>query len=136
MTKPSPVPDEVSKPFWDACNEHKLKVQQCTACNRLQHPPEAACKQCGSKEKLGWKEMSGKGTIHGYCVSYDSRVMMLQEIQPFNLAVISLDDAPEILMLSHLPGSATHDVPTAGKVEVVFEPTYNGQLIAEWQVIK
>ena len=79
--------------------------------------------------------MSGRGKIHGYCVSHDSRVMMLQEIQPFNLAVIELEDAPEIKMLSHLPGTPTDNIPVGATVEVEFEPTYNGQKIAEWKVI-
>lgn len=133
--KPSPVPNEVSKPFWDACNEGRLVVQRCTICDRRQHPPQAACADCGSKENLEFGEMSGDGTIHGYLVSHDSRVMMLQKIQPFNLAVIQLDDDPEILMLSHLPGTPSDDVPVGAAVHVEFEETFNGQKVAEWRVV-
>jgi len=79
--------------------------------------------------------MSGDGTIHGYLVSHDSRVMMLQKIQPFNLAVIQLDDDPEILMLSHLPGTPSDDVPVGAAVHVEFEETFNGQKVAEWRVV-
>ena len=43
MPKPIPVGDEVSKPFWDACNEKRLVVQNCTACNRKQYPPQERC---------------------------------------------------------------------------------------------
>ena len=132
--KPSPVPDEVSKPFWDACNEGRLVVQSCTECVWLQHPPQKACASCGS-ENMEFKQMSGRGKIHGYLISHDSRVMMLQEIQPFNLAVIELEDAPEIKMLSHLPGVPTDEIPVGAAVEVEFEPTYNGQKVAEWRVI-
>ena len=133
--KPSPVPDEVSKPFWEACNDGRLVVQNCTSCSRLQHPPQKTCVECGSEDNFEFREMSGRGKIHGYCVSHDSRVMMLQEIQPFNLAVIELEDAPEIKMLSHLPGTPTDNIPVGATVEVEFEPTYNGQKIAEWKVI-
>ena len=62
MPKQSPVPDEVDQGFWDACNEERLVIQHCTACDRLQQPPEAACYQCGSKDHLVWKAMSGRGT--------------------------------------------------------------------------
>lgn len=134
-TKPSPVPDEVSKPFWDACNEGRLVVQNCTTCSRLQHPPAKACPQCGSESNLEFRQMSGRGTIHGYCVSHDSRVMMLQAIQPFNLAVIELEDDPDIKMLSHLPGTPTDEVPVGAKVQVEFEETHNGQKVAEWRVV-
>ncbi len=133
--KPSPVPDEVSKPFWDACNEGRLVVQYCAECDWLQHPPQKACAKCGPDASMEFRQMSGRGKIHGYCISHDSRVMMLQEIQPFNLAVIELEDAPEIKMLSHLPGTPTDEIPVGSAVEVVFEPTYNGQKIAEWSVV-
>ena len=78
--------------------------------------------------------MSGRGKIHGYCVSHDSRIMLLQENQPFNLAVIELDDDPGIKMLSHLPGTPTDEIPVGATVQVEFEDTYNGQKIAEWRV--
>ena len=133
--KPSPVPDEVSKPFWDACNEGRLVVQNCSACSRLQHPPQKACLACGSEANIEFREMNGRGKIHGYLISHDSRVMMLQEIQPFNLAVIELEDAPEIKMLSHLPGTPTDEIPVGSAVQVEFEPTYNGQKVAEWRVV-
>ena len=38
MPKQSPVPDEVDQPFWDAANEDRLVVQNCTACDRLPAP--------------------------------------------------------------------------------------------------
>jgi len=83
--------------------------------------------------------MSGRGKVHGYCVSYDSRVMILQEIQPFNLVVIELDEDPDIKMLSHLPGTPTsydkNEVKSGTPVQVVFETTHNGQKVAEWQVV-
>ncbi len=135
MTKPSPVPDEVSQPFWDACNEGRLVVQNCTACSRLQHPPQKACLACGSDANMEFRSMSGLGKIHGYLVSHDSRVMMLQQIQPFNLAVVELEDAPEIKMLSHLPGTPTDEVPVGATVQVEFEESFNGQKIAEWRVV-
>ena len=133
--KPSPVPDEVSKPFWDACNEGRLVVQICITCNRRQHPPQEACADCGSKDNLEFREVGGKGKIHGYLVSHDSRVMMLQKIQPFNLVVIELDDDPAIKMLSHLPGTPSDKVPVGSAVQVEFEETYNGQKVAEWRVV-
>ena len=135
MPKPSPVPDAVSKPFWDACNERRLVVQHCTTCNRWQHPPRATCYECTSDHNLEWSEVSGRGKIHGYCVSHDSRVMQLHEIQPFNIAIIELEGHPEVKMLSHLPGTPSGEVPVGATVQATFEETHNGQLICEWQVV-
>jgi len=136
MPKMSPVPDDVSKGFWDACNEGRLVVQSCNSCSWLQHPPRPECYSCGSAD-MGWREMNGRGKIHGYCVMHDSRIRALQEHQPFIIAVIELEDAPEIKMFSHLPGTPVDDnVPVGGAVAVWFEDTKGSdQKVAEWKVV-
>ena len=135
MPKPSPVPDKLSKPFWDACNEQRLIVQTCTACNRMQYPPENTCASCGSDRNLEWREVSGRGKIHGYCVMYDSRLRLLQPNQPFNIAVIELEDDPAIKFFSHLPGTPPDEVPVGARVQVEFEQSATGQLVPEWRVV-
>jgi len=135
MPKRIPVPDDLSKPFWDACNQRRLVVQQCTACNRKQYPPEARCAQCGSADHLGWIETSGRGKINGYCVMYDSRVVPLQADQPFNIAVIELEEDPAIKFFSHLPGVPVDQVPVGAAVQVEFQEVSPDQLIHEWRVV-
>ena len=127
-------PDDLTRPFWQAANEDRLVIQNCTACDRLQHPPGPRCHQCGSANALEWKEMSGRGRIYNYGVVHDCPIRLLQEDQPFNVAVIMLDDDPGIQMYSHLPGTPVDDVPVGANVEVVFEATANGQKVPEWRV--
>ena len=134
MVKQGVIPDELTKPFYDAANEERLVIQNCTACNRLQHPPVATCRQCGSGDNLEWKGMSGKAKIYNYTVVYDTPIKTLQEDQPFNLAVVMLDEDPGIQMYSHLPGTPVDEVPVGASVEVVFEATANGQKVPEWRV--
>jgi uncharacterized OB-fold protein len=134
MAKQGVVPDELTKPFWDAANKERLVIQNCQACNRLQHPPAPRCAQCGSGDHLAWKEMIGRGKIYNYGVVYDCPVRLLQEDQPFNVAVIMLEEDPGIQMFSHLPGTPVDDVPVGASVEVVFEATANGQKVPEWRV--
>ena len=136
MPKMSPVTDDVSQGFWDACNEGRLVVQSCNSCSWLQHPPRPECYNCGSTDSA-WREMSGRGKIHGYCTMYDSRIRALQEHQPFIIAVIELEDAPEIKMFSHLPGTPVDDnVPVGATVEVWYEDTKGSdQKVAEWKVV-
>ena len=135
MTKQGVVPDELTKPFWDAANDGRLVIQNCKACARLQNPPAPACGECGSTDNLEWKEMSGRGKIYNYVVVYDSPIKLLQEDQPFNLAVIMLDEDPGIQMYSHLPGTPVDEVPVGAGVEVLFEATANGQKVPEWRVV-
>jgi hypothetical protein len=127
--------DDLTRPFWEAANDERLVIQNCTACDRLQHPPGPRCQQCGSDSALEWKEMSGRGRIYNYGVVHDCPIRLLQEDQPFNVAVIMLDDDPGIQMYSHLPGTPVDAVPVGADVEVVFEATANGQKVPEWRVV-
>ena len=134
MVKQGVVPDELTKPFWDAANEDRLVIQNCKSCDRLQHPPAPVCGQCRSDGQLEWREMSGRATIYNYGVVYDCPVASLKDDIPFNLAVVMLDEDPGIQMYSHLPGTPVDDVPVGAAVEVVFEATANGQKVPEWRV--
>ena len=90
---------------------------------------------CGTAANLEWREVEGVGTIYSYGVIYDTPISSLQQDQPFNCAVIELDKAPGINMLSHLPGTPVDEVPVGAKVRVIFETTpATGQKVPEWQV--
>ena len=136
MPKQSPVPDKVDQGFWEACNEGRLVIQYCHECDMLQHPPQETCAQCGSGNHLEWREVSGRGTIYTYAVMYDNPVVLLFDDQPFNVAVIALEDDPGIKMLSHLPGTPVDEVPIGAPVKLVFEKTQaTGQMVPEWEVV-
>lgn len=136
MPRQSPIPDAVDQAFWDACNEDRLIIQHCDACDRFQHPPEAVCYQCGSADRLVWQQIAGNGTIYSYGVVFDSPIAAMQLDQPYNVAVIDLDEAPGINVLSHLPGTPPDEVPIGAKVELIFQTTQaTGQKVPEWRVV-
>jgi uncharacterized OB-fold protein len=69
-------------------------------------------------------------------VVYDSPVSTLIPDQPFNVATISLEEEPELTMLSHLPGVPVDKVPIGATVEVFFETTpATGQKVPEWRLV-
>ncbi len=137
LAKQTPIPDELTGPFYKALNEGKLVVQSCNTCNKLQHPPAPVCKVegCNSSD-LTYREVSGRGTIYNYGVVYDCPIRVLQEDQPFNVAVVTIEEDEEIQFYSHLPGTPVDDVPVGGAVQAVFEATAGGdQKIIEWKVV-
>ena len=134
MPKIIPAPDDLSKPFWDAVNEKRLSVQNCTACDRLQYPPRQTCLSCGSDEELEWDDVEGKGHISTYIVIEDGRLNRRMPDQPYNLALITLDQDTSVNFYSNLPGILPYDVPVGAAVYVVFEEVAPGQLIHDWQV--
>ena len=129
------IPDDLTRPFWEAANEERLVIQNCRDCDRLQHPPAPSCRKCGSDAALEWKQMSGRARIYNYGVVHDCPIRLLQDDQPFNCAVINLDEDPGIQMYSHLPGTPVDEVPVGAAVELVFESAANGQKVPEWRVV-
>ncbi len=136
MPKVIPVPDELSQPFWDAINEKRLVLQNCTSCDKLQYPSLAACQVCGSADSLEWKEVEGKGHLATYIVIEDGRLNRRMPDQPYNLALITLDSDPTVNFYSNLPGVSAYQAPVGTAVEVVFEEVAPGQLIHEWRVVE
>jgi uncharacterized protein len=130
-----PVPDELSKPFWDAVNEKRLIVQHCVVCNTLQYPPRQHCQNCDSND-LDWKETNGRGHILEFVVLDDSHLPMRAQDQPVNLALVTLDEDPRINFYANLPGEQVREVPVGAAVEVIFEEVAPGRLVHEWCVVK
>ena len=55
--RPLPLPDEDSRPFWEACRRGELRMQRCARCGRLRFTPRRMCPECLSPE-CEWVAMS------------------------------------------------------------------------------
>ena len=135
MPKPIPKPDEATKPFWDAVNEKRLVAQFCHSCDRYQHPPESLCARCGGGN-LEFRQLSGKGRIYSWQVMHDTRVRLMQEYQPFIIAVVECDESADVWHLTNLPGSAPGQFEIGDPVEVEFEEIRPGKFIPQFRVTR
>ena len=79
-------------------------MQNCASCSKLQYPPQQSCQVCGSADNLEWKESNGKGHISTYIVIEDGRLNRRMPDQPYNLALITLDEDTSVNFYSNLPG--------------------------------
>ena len=138
MPKTIPQGDEISKPFWDFVDQQKLMLQYCTKDQKFQYPVRATCFDCGSADTLEGREVEGKGHILETLVVHDTRVVRRKIDVPFNVAVVSLDQAPYINFLSNLPGVEAHKAPQGAPVELIFEELEGapGRYIHEWKLIQ
>ena len=125
----------MSSPFWNACNEGRLIVQHCKDCDRMQYPPARTCSECDSDSSLEWREVSGRGTINGYIVVHDSRLRLWVPQQPYNVAVVQIDEDPTVNFFSNLSGTPADQVPVGSSVQVEFLELEGGQKIPEWRVV-
>jgi uncharacterized OB-fold protein len=94
LRRPVPVPDADSAPFWDACREQRLTVQECTTCGRRRFPPVGICHHCRGWS-FRWVEVS-QGTIYSWVVIHQSPIESLRADVPYIVAVIDLGDGVRI----------------------------------------
>jgi len=133
MPKPVPLPDAVTKPFWDAVNEQRLVAQFCLGCNRYQHPPQPKCARCG-RDDLEFRQLSGRGTIYSWQVMHDTRVRLMQEYQPMVIAVVESEESSDVWLLTNLPGSEPGEFDIGDPVQVEFEEVAPGKFIPQFRI--
>ncbi|MBO0740991.1 MAG: hypothetical protein J2P51_06155, partial [Hyphomicrobiaceae bacterium] len=63
VRRPVPVPNEWTRPFWEAARRGSLELQRCQSCRSFQHPPYATCVKCVSVD-LKFEPVRGVGSIH------------------------------------------------------------------------
>ncbi len=115
---PEPMSDVITLPWWQAAAEHRLVVQRCTACEHTRLPPAPVCPECRSAES-DWLEVPGRGEVYTYTLVH--RPMAADQTLPFVIAVVSLEDAGGVRMMSNIVGCDPEEVAIGMKVELVWE---------------
>ena len=95
MHKPGPLPDALTRPYWDAAAEGRLLVQRCEACGEHQWYPRAHCVACGAGEPA-WVEAAGTGRLHTFSVLHKTPNPEFAADLPYVLAIIELDEGVRV----------------------------------------
>lgn len=112
-----PSLDALSRGFFTA---GVLTLQQCNACKHIQHPPEDVCESCQSFD-LGRFASAGKGRIESVAVVTQAVHPLLEDIVPYAIVLVSLADAPGILIAGNVSGTEPDAVRIGDAVRVIFE---------------
>jgi uncharacterized OB-fold protein len=91
---PTPVPSELTRPFWDGVRHGVLLVPECQACGARFFNPEALCVRCGAS---GWKWVPSPGVGEVYTFSVVHQPIVADQPVPFVLAAVDLDDGWTIM---------------------------------------
>ena len=127
----SPSPD--AHAFWEACTESRLIVPQCTACDEPFFYPRTLCPSCGSRA-LTWREASGRGVVHAFCIHHHTALTFLRPLLPFVTALIRLEEGPVLMTLLDAPPDP--DVLRCElPVEVTFRSTADGSLVPVFRLV-
>ncbi len=98
--QPTPPPPRRIVPiedqsFWDAIDSGEFMLARCT-CGAY-YARTQACLWCGAQaNSLTWVPASGRGTIRTFIVFDKSYHPYFKEIIPYVVAVVTLDEGPEI----------------------------------------
>jgi len=113
----------LTAPYWDAARDGRLVVQECQSCHEAWHPPLPRCPHCHSAG-LGWREVSGDGTVYTYTVVRHPTHFAFAGKIPYILAMVELAEGPRLV--TALTGSEPGDVHVGQPVHVVFREVADG----------
>ncbi len=131
--KPIPIPDDLTRPFWEAARERRLVLQRCATCNYYNHPPRHACDACLSQQ-LRFEPVSGLGRIHTFTIMHQRDVPGFESEAPFINIVVELEEQPALFMLSNLPISERDRLRIGAPVKVEFEDRGNGEIVPQFRI--
>ncbi len=115
---PLPVPNQDNEGFWEGCRRHELRVQRCTRCVSLRHPPRPMCPGCCTTE-YEWAAVSGRGVVYSFTIVHRPTLPAFQAQIPYNVAVVHLEEGP--FMVTNLVGCATDQIRIGMAVVVEFD---------------
>ena len=102
--------------FWDGVALGELRLQRCSACARLRHPPRPMCPGCHSLE---WttERASGRGTVYSYVIPRHPPAPLDEE--PPIIVLVELDEGARLV--SNLRAVAPGEVRVGMRVEAFFD---------------
>jgi len=117
--KPVPVPDADSRPFWEGCREHRLRIERCADCGTARFPPAGMCPRCRSS-RHEWFTASGRGTVFSWIVVRHPvpKDMYAGEV-PYVVALVDLEEG--VRMPTNIVGCEPGAIRAGMPVHVVFE---------------
>jgi uncharacterized protein len=124
-SKPVPVPDEASLPFFEGARQHRLMLLRCRNCRHPMWPASHSgalsvtthCHQCFSSE-LDWEGAEGSGTLYSFAVMHQPYPGFEDEV-PYNIAMVELSEG--VRCLSTVVGCENEDLFVGMPLCVVFE---------------
>lgn len=116
-----------------------LTLQRCASCAHVQHPPDDVCEACGGFE-LGWFASAGDGRIESVAVVTQAIHPALADAVPYAIVLVSVADAPGILVAGNVVGTEPDAIRIGDRVRVVFAEAHDAKSgetlrIPQWEVV-
>ncbi|MGZ4710330.1 MAG: thiolase C-terminal domain-containing protein [Acidimicrobiales bacterium] len=119
VTRPLPELTPATSWFWTSGEDGTLRIQGCTECGTLVHPPVPICPHCRSR---AWEPtpVSGRGTVVGFTVNAHPWLPTLPP--PYVIANVALEEDASVRLTTNVVGCEPGEVHIGQQVAVRFEP--------------
>jgi uncharacterized OB-fold protein len=133
LAKPFPRIDETSRPFWEACNSGRVRIQCCKECRRFNYYPRVCCPSCRCGD-LEWVDVSGAGEIVTHTTIHRTHHDSFNAEAPYVFGAVRLAEGP--IIFAHITDAPVEGVSLLGRaVKAVFEPLAPDQKILAFQLV-
>jgi len=113
--RPRPSISQDTEFFWEGAVWNELRIQRCTACNTLRHPPRPGCAACGSLE---WDYIvsCGDGIVYSFVIYHHPPLPGFEP--PFAVGLIELEEG--VRMLSNIVDTPLEEIEIGMPVQVTY----------------
>ncbi len=94
-TKPLPRINPDNAPFWEAAQEHRLRLPRCLSCRAWYWPPGPVCPTCFS-DRIGWRTVRGRGVVASWTVVHQAWFASFADDIPYAVAQVELAEGPRL----------------------------------------
>lgn len=120
--RPLPQLTDLNRPYWTAGADSQWRMQRCTDCDRLFHPPALRCPyDHGTPEYVA---LSGRGRVEAWTVN--RHPFFPGFTPPYVIAFVNPVEDDRVRVLTDLVNVDPDDVSTGMPVRVVFERHTDG----------
>ena len=121
-TRPLPVPDEQSAPYWAASANHMLVIARCARCDQFSHPPDIVCPRCHHTDpQFAFEPISGNGTVRSWVVVRQSFLPGFAADVPFVLVDVAIDEQDDLRLIGRLIDGPDASLAAGDRVRLAFE---------------
>jgi len=92
--RPRPGISRDTRFFWEGLEQGELRIQQCSQCSTLHHPPVVRCPDCGSYE-LGHTVASGKATLYSSAEPCHPKMPFMD--YPYLVGLVELEEGTRLV---------------------------------------
>lgn len=115
--RPLPLLTELNRPYWTSGADGRWRLQRCTGCNRLLHPPALRCPH--DHGVLEYALLSGRGLVESWTVNRHPFFPAFDP--PYVIAFVNPVEDQRVRVLTNMVNVDPEQISAGMPVRVLFE---------------